>query len=28
MDPHRDNERRKVIYLHKSCEPFWKGRRR
>jgi|SRR5262245_846253 len=29
LEPHRDNERRKVIYLHRgACERFWKSRHR
>jgi hypothetical protein len=27
-DPHRDNERRRIVYLHKGCERFWKARHR
>ena len=28
LEPHRDNERRKIIYLHRGCERFWKARHR
>src|SRR5262245_32311335 len=28
LEPHKDNERRKVIYLHASCVRFWRSRHR
>ena len=28
LEPHKDNERRRIIYLHKSCARFWKSRHR
>src|SRR5262245_38887438 len=26
LDPHKDNERHKIIYLHASCVRFWRSK--
>jgi hypothetical protein len=28
LEPHKDQDRRNVIYLHKQCLPFWRKTRR
>jgi hypothetical protein len=28
LDPHRDNERRRIVYLHASCLRFWRVKHR